>query len=64
MQVEPEQGGQLQSLLHSQQEAQHKSLHHLPQLNLWTKLRPGVHVSTASLAAHAAPSTALHLLDI
>ena len=45
VQVPPEQEEKLQQLLHSQKEAGQQTLYHLPHMNLWTKLRPGVHVS-------------------
>lgn len=45
MQVKPEQEELLQSLLKVQHESEHRSLYHLPHMKLWTKLRPGVHVS-------------------
>ena len=44
----PEQEEKLQQLLHSQKEAGQQTLYHLPHMNLWTKLRPGVHVSKLS----------------
>ena len=45
----PEQEEKLQQLLHSQKGGwAAKRLYHLPHMNLWTKLRPGVHVSKLS----------------
>ncbi len=44
MQVPAEEEEKLQQLLHSQQQAGQQTLYHLPHMNLWTKLRPGVHV--------------------
>ena len=46
MQVPAEEEEKLQQLLHSQQQAGQQTLYHLPHMNLWTKLRPGVHVRT------------------
>ena len=48
LQVPPEQEEKLQLLLHSQKEAGQQTLYHLPHMNLWTKLRPGVRVSQLS----------------
>ena len=48
LQVPPEEEEKLQQLLHSQQQAGQQTLYHLPHMKLWTKLRPGVHVSDLS----------------
>lgn len=46
MQVPAEEEKKLQQLLQTQQQAGQQTLYHLPHMNLWTKLRPGVHVRT------------------
>ena len=48
LQVPPEEEEKLQQLLHPQQQAGQQTLYHLPHMKLWTKLRPGVHVSDLS----------------
>ena len=46
VQVPAEEDEKLQQLLRTHRQAGQQTLYHLPHMNLWTKLRPGVHVRT------------------